>query len=172
MGVAWVYSLFCCFWQTVLNDKTKTKMRNDESCFHTKKVEAVSTSEHLFTFGKSKERKSSEGFVSPGWKNSERIMKNQGLYKLLNLEGKEFSQILPTYMVPDFSVLTFGESNKCPNGLTVFTSSMLYTAWLVIPNGCLDAYEVKVDIDIFQYQEKVKLISQFQRFFSFFNGLL
>ena len=41
-----------------------------------------------------------------------------------------------------------------------------------IPNGCLDAYEVKVNIDIFKYQEKVKLISQFQRFFSFFNGLL
>ena len=42
----------------------------------------------------------------------------------------------------------------------------------IIPNGCLDAYEVKVNIDIFKYQEKVKLISQFQRFFSFFNGLL
>ena len=41
-----------------------------------------------------------------------------------------------------------------------------------IPNGCLEAYEVKVDIDILQYQEKVKLISQLQRFFSFFNGLL
>jgi hypothetical protein len=40
---------------------------------------------------------------------------------------------------------------------------------LCIPNGCLDAYEVKVNIDIFKYQEKVKLI---QRFFSFFNGLL
>ena len=35
-----------------------------------------------------------------------------------------------------------------------------------------DAYEVKVNMDIFKYQEKVKLISQFQRFFSFFNGLL
>ena len=43
---------------------------------------------------------------------------------------------------------------------------------LIIPNGCLDAYEVKVDIDIFKYQEKVRLISQFQRFFSFFNSLL
>ena len=43
---------------------------------------------------------------------------------------------------------------------------------LSIPNGCLDAYEVKVNIDIFQYQEKVKIISQFQRFFSFYNGLL
>ena len=41
----------------------------------------------------------------------------------------------------------------------------------VIPNGCLDAYEVKVNIDIFKYQEKVKLISQFQRYFSFFNEL-
>ena len=27
-----------------------------------------------------------------------------------------------------------------------------------IPNGCLDAYEVKVNIDIFKYQEKVNLI--------------
>ena len=36
----------------------------------------------------------------------------------------------------------------------------------------MDAYEVKVNIDIFKYQEKAKLISQFQRFFSFFNGLL
>ena len=43
---------------------------------------------------------------------------------------------------------------------------------LHIPNGCLDAYEVKVNIDIFKYQEKVKPISQFQRFFKFFNGLL
>ena len=43
---------------------------------------------------------------------------------------------------------------------------------LAIPNGCLDAYEVKVNIDIFKYQEKAKLISQFQDFFSFFNGLL
>ena len=34
-----------------------------------------------------------------------------------------------------------------------------------IPEGCMDAYEVKVKIDIFKYQEKVKLISQFQRFF-------
>ena len=41
-----------------------------------------------------------------------------------------------------------------------------------IPNGCLDAYEVKVNIDIFKYQEKVKLISQFQTFFSFFYVLL
>ena len=28
-----------------------------------------------------------------------------------------------------------------------------------IPNGCFDAYEVKVNKDIFKYQEKVKLIS-------------
>ena len=65
----------------------------------TKKVKAVSTLEHLFTFGKS-------SFVSPGWKNSDRILKNQGLYILLKLEGKDFSQILPTYlyMVPEFSV--------------------------------------------------------------------
>ena len=42
----------------------------------------------------------------------------------------------------------------------------------LIPNGCFDAYDVKVNKDIFKYQEKVKLISQFQRFFLFFNGLL
>ena len=36
----------------------------------------------------------------------------------------------------------------------------------------MDAYEVKVNKDISKYQEKVKLISKFQRFFSFFNGLL
>ena len=36
----------------------------------------------------------------------------------------------------------------------------------------MDAYEVKVNIDIFKYQEEVKLISQFQRFFKFFDGLL
>ena len=41
-----------------------------------------------------------------------------------------------------------------------------------IPNGWFDAYEVKVNKDIFQYQEKVKLISQFQRFILFFNGFL
>ena len=34
-----------------------------------------------------------------------------------------------------------------------------------IPNGCLDAYEVKVNIDISKHQEMVKLISQVQRFF-------
>ena len=31
----------------------------------------------------------------------------------------------------------------------------------------MDAYEVKVNIDTFKYQEKVKLISQFQFFFHF-----
>ena len=41
---------------------------------------------------------------------------------------------------------------------------------LVIHNGCLDAYEVKVNVDIFKYQEKVKLISQFQ-IFSFHTSL-
>ena len=34
-----------------------------------------------------------------------------------------------------------------------------------IPNGCLDAYEVKVNIDIVKYQENVKLSSQLQIFF-------
>jgi hypothetical protein len=40
----------------------------------------------------------------------------------------------------------------------------------IIPNW--NAYEVKVNIDIFKYQEKVKLISPFQRFLTFltFNG--
>ena len=98
-----------------------TDKETDES---TKKVKAVSTSEHLFTFGKSKERKSRKGFVSPGWKNLERILKNQGLYILLKLVSKDFSQILHTYLyiVPEFSVLNFGKSNKCSNGLTVFKS--------------------------------------------------
>ena len=47
-----------------------------------------------------------------------------------------------------------------------------------IPNGCLDAYEVKVNIDISKYQEKVKLmgtqtnLSIPEIFFSFCNGLL
>ena len=41
-----------------------------------------------------------------------------------------------------------------------------------IPNGCFDAYEVKINKDIFKHQEKVKLISQFQRFFKIFNGLI
>ena len=40
-----------------------------------------------------------------------------------------------------------------------------FTKGKVIPNGCLDAYEVKVNIDIFKYQENVKLVSQFQIFF-------
>ena len=31
---------------------------------------------------------------------------------------------------------------------------------------------VELNKDVFKYQEKVKLISQFQRFFIFFNGLL
>ena len=39
----------------------------------------------------------------------------------------------------------------------------------LIPNGTFDAYEVKVNKDIFQYQEKAQLISQFHRFF---NGFL
>ena len=44
---------------------------------------------------------------------------------------------------------------------------LVFTPGLGIPNGCLDAYEVKVSIDIFKYQEKVKLISQFQMFKNF-----
>ena len=34
--------------------------------------------------------------------------------------------------------------------------------WQIIPKGCFDAYEVKVNKDISKYQEKVKVISQFQ----------
>ena len=41
-----------------------------------------------------------------------------------------------------------------------------------IPNGCFNAYEVKVNKDIFKYQEKVKLTYLFQRFFKIFTGLL
>ena len=52
------------------------------------------------------------------------------------------------------------------------TSNFWATVFWTIPNGYFDAYEVKLNKDIFKYQEKVKLISQFQRFFSFFNGLL
>ena len=44
--------------------------------------------------------------------------------------------------------------------LLFLTEEILY-----IPNGCFDAYEVKVNEDIFKYQEKVKLISQFQILF-------
>ena len=39
---------------------------------------------------------------------------------------------------------------------------------LYIPNGCFDAYEVKVNKGIFYYQE----INQFQWFKKNFNGLL
>ena len=51
-------------------------------------------------------------------------------------------------------------------------SQSLYPLLKSISNGCFDALEVKVNIDISKYQEKVKPISQFQRFLSFFNGLL
>ena len=37
-----------------------------------------------------------------------------------------------------------------------------------IPNGCLYAYEVKVNKDISKYQEEVKLFSKFERF-SYFS---
>ena len=42
-------------------------------------------------------------------------------------------------------------------------SSLFYklkttTRGFIIPNVCFDAYEVKVNKDIFKYQEKVKLI--------------
>ena len=42
-----------------------------------------------------------------------------------------------------------------------------HLALLLIPNRCFHAYEVKVNKDISKYQGKVKLISQFQRFFHF-----
>ena len=38
---------------------------------------------------------------------------------------------------------------------------------MLIPNGCFDAYEVKVNEHIFYYQEKVKLISYFRDFRNF-----
>ena len=41
-----------------------------------KKVKAVSTSEHLFTFGKTKERKSRKCCVISGRKNSKKFLKN------------------------------------------------------------------------------------------------
>ena len=46
-----------------------------------------------------------------------------------------------------------------------------YTSVIIIPNGCFDADEV-VNKAIFKYQEKVKLISQFQRFFFIFQWLI
>ena len=49
----------------------------------------------------------------------------------------------------------------------VFSYILIY----IIPNGCVDAYEVKVNKGIFKYQEKVKLVSRFQIYFLFFNGL-
>ena len=52
------------------------------------------------------------------------------------------------------------------------SKAYIFVEILHIPNGCFDAYEVKVNKDIFQYQEKVKLITQFQRFILFFNGFL
>ena len=45
----------------------------------------------------------------------------------------------------------------------------LDTFGYVIPNGCFNAYEVKVNKDICKYQEKVKLISQFQRIIFHFS---
>ena len=55
----------------------------------------------------------------------------------------------------------------------VFFSQSLFFSFLSInPNGCFDACEVKGNKDIFKYQKKVKLISQFQRFFKISNGLL
>ena len=48
-----------------------------------------------------------------------------------------------------------------------------YTSALIIPNGCFDAHEVKVNNlnkGIFYYQENVKLISHFKIFF--FTGIL
>ena len=43
---------------------------------------------------------------------------------------------------------------------------------LHIPNGWLDAYEVKVNIDIFKYQEKGETNLSIPEIFSFFNSLL
>ena len=75
------------------------------------------------------------------------------------LEFKEFLQVSSIYFLR-FSIGILEE--------TLFVKEEV----LYIPNGCLDAYEVKGNIDIFKYQEKVKPISQFQRFLSFFKGLL
>ena len=64
------------------------------------------------------------------------------------LEFKEFLQVSSIYFLR-FSIGILEE--------TLFVKEEV----LYIPNGCLDAYEVKVNKDIFKYQEKVKLISQF-----------
>ena len=47
---------------------------------------------------------------------------------------------------------------KLPSGRQIINCKPLAS---FIPNGCFDAYEVKVNQDIFKYQEKVKLISHF-----------
>ena len=61
----------------------------------------------------------------------------------------------------------------CPNFNLPLVKQKCMLVWIFnmvfnISNGCFDAYEVKVNKDIFKYQEKVKLISQFQRFFFIF----
>ena len=61
--------------------------------------------------------------------------------------------------------------NHIPTNQYYSKKSYWAIAVLSIPNGCFDAYEVKVNKGIFKYQEKVKLVSRFQIYFLFFNGL-
>ena len=87
---------------------------------------------------------------------------------------------LPPQVTPTVTLMDPDHGNRSEYGLCICISKWVWSnqkEWLFRPtcnisNGCLDAYEVKVNIGIFKYQEKVKLISQFQRFFKFFNGLL
>ena len=51
------------------------------------------------------------------------------------------------------------------NYLGVFLKPLQFVS--LIPNGRLDAYEVKENIDIFKYQEKVELISIPEIFYIF-----
>ena len=70
---------------------------------------------------------------------------------------------------PDFLEI---HNNNNNNTFAIVQSTVSDLLEDSIPNGCFDGYEVKVNKDIFQYQEKVKLISLFQRSFEFSNGLL
>ena len=62
----------------------------------------------------------------------------------------------------------------------MFASTSIYDSMtlfvpqdLLIPNGCFDAYEVKVNKDIFTYiSGKGKTNLSIPEIFSFFNGLL
>ena len=94
--------------------------------------------------------------LSANQKNSEFRIGNSKFVKPMWWVGYRYYVSCPSHVNKQFWILIINEPG------------LLQT----IPNGWFDTYEVKVNIDIFKYQEKVQLISQFERFFSFFNGLL